>query len=102
VWRQRDSLDPLHAAQDSKDRRDGREITSLYRLFDDLGHLLYVGITCRLVARVQSHRWQQPWGRDIAIVEWQEFTDDRPSAELEEVRVIRAERPRYNIIHRRQ
>lgn len=99
VGRQRSTLDlpSDHPSRDGKDRRGSQEITSVYRLYDPDGGLLYVGITCRLVSRMLQHRRSQSWGDDIAFVEWDEFADDRAAAAVEERRAIREERPRHNV-----
>lgn len=79
------------------DRRDGVVITSLYRLYDEHGDLLYIGITNSLVARVRAHRLK-PWGWQIRTVEWTEFID-REIALNEEACAIYTERPFFNVQH---
>lgn len=44
----------------------------VYRLYDDKGRLLYVGISTQLRERMRSHYRKKEWGRDVARleVEW--------------------------------
>lgn len=72
--------------------------TCLYRHRSAAGELLYVGIALSPAARLQGHRSEAPWFREIAsiTVEWFE---NRLEAMRAEVMAIRAERPRFNRIH---
>jgi predicted GIY-YIG superfamily endonuclease len=47
--------------------------TTLYRLFDQDGELLYVGISGRWVRRLASHAARQGWWDDVASVTRQPF-----------------------------
>lgn len=69
--------------------------TALYRLFDAVGDLLYVGISGYPTLRFQQHAADKPWWIEVAshTVEW---LDDRPTAETAEIAVILAEEPRFN------
>ncbi|MFF7585865.1 hypothetical protein ACFZCK_00040 [Kitasatospora purpeofusca] len=93
-------------ARDERYRRerDAREIrrntlnarrTALYRLFDAVGVLLYVGITADLGRRFTKHRNEKPWWRDVAEkkIEW---LNSRPEAEAAEAFAIVAEYPVHN------
>lgn len=69
--------------------------TTLYRLYDESGDLLYVGISVRPFQRVKEHRGDKEWWTQVAS---QTFThyhtrDEAADAELE---AIRTEHPRYN------
>lgn len=68
----------------------------LYRLFDETGGLLYVGITGQPRRRLAAHRHSQPWWSEVSRVEIEPHAD-RTSARAAELRAIRHERPRYNV-----
>jgi predicted GIY-YIG superfamily endonuclease len=70
--------------------------TTLYRLFDEGGGLLYVGISGRWVRRLASHAAQQGWWDDVASVTRQSFPSRTEALEAEAT-AIRQERPRYNV-----
>ncbi|MET7429601.1 GIY-YIG nuclease family protein [Streptomyces flaveolus] len=72
--------------------------TSLYRLFDSEGRLLYIGISNNPEKRFNTHRWTKPWRQEIAsyTAEW---LDTREEAEAAEIEAIRSELPAYNRMH---
>lgn len=70
--------------------------TSLYRLFDAEGSLLYVGITFLLPRRIQQHSAVQMWWNAVARIEVEHFAD-RLAAGAAEIRAINTESPQYNI-----
>ena len=70
--------------------------TMLYRLFDQDGGLLYVGISGRWVRRLVSHAARQGWWDDVASVTRQPFPSRSEALEAEAA-AIRQERPRYNV-----
>lgn len=72
--------------------------TALYRLRDQVGELLYVGITDNPERRWKDHGKDKPWWAQVAdrSVEWLPSRDRAVAAEAE---AIRAERPRHNIHH---
>lgn len=70
--------------------------TSLYRLFDAEGSLLYVGITVHFLQRVQQHSVGQTWWEEVARIEVEHFAD-RLAAGAAEIHAINTESPRYNI-----
>ncbi len=76
------------------------ERTSLYRFFDPLGSLLYVGITGNVSTRLMQHDQNQPWWRLVASVTVEHY-EGRGSALDAEGLAILAERPRFNkmLIH---
>jgi predicted GIY-YIG superfamily endonuclease len=76
------------------DARRFAEMHALYRMYDERGRLLYVGITGDLGKRLGEHSFKRwfPLVEDIKL-EWKET---RASALLAESRAIIAERPRYN------
>lgn len=74
---------------------DQEQPTSLYRLFDEAGRLLYVGIAFDPEQRLKSHASTAPWWPLVVrrkIVQY----PDRGSAECAETRAIKAESPLYN------
>lgn len=72
--------------------------TVLYRFYDAAGQLLYVGISVDFPHRAASHRRRQCWWRDRARTTLQ-FFPSRATAEEAERLAIRAEHPRYNVVH---
>jgi predicted GIY-YIG superfamily endonuclease len=70
--------------------------TALYRFFDEIGALLYVGITYDTEQRFASHRNSSPWWKDVAS-ESNEWHETRSLALAAESAAIKAERPRHNI-----
>ncbi|MFD7705663.1 GIY-YIG nuclease family protein [Streptomyces sp. NPDC059786] len=70
--------------------------TALYRLYDDTGRLLYIGITYRPEARWKAHAATKTWWPDVAskVTEWHAT---RLLAEAAEVAAIKAELPLYNV-----
>jgi predicted GIY-YIG superfamily endonuclease len=71
---------------------------ALYRFFDQSGELLYVGITMDLPARMGNHRRDKPWWTDAAWIGIEHF-DNRAAALEAERMAIKAETPRYNVVH---
>jgi predicted GIY-YIG superfamily endonuclease len=70
--------------------------TTLYRLFDQDGELLYVGISGRWVRRLARHAAQQGWWDEVATVTRQPFPSRSEALEAEAA-AIRQEHPRYNV-----
>lgn len=69
--------------------------TTLYRLYDAEGDLLYVGISTRPMQRVREHSKGQTWWLEVASQSFEHFPS-RPDAAAAELAAIRAEKPRYN------
>jgi hypothetical protein len=69
---------------------------AVYRLFNQPGALLYVGISSRPKHRFAQHAASQPWWYRVSswTVEW---FPDRAAAEAEESRAIVDEVPAYNL-----
>ncbi|MFD1309753.1 GIY-YIG nuclease family protein [Streptomyces kaempferi] len=76
----------------------GADRTALYRLYDEAGQLLYVGITTYPPKRFVEHERDKPWWSQVVRrdVEW---VESRVKAETAERCAIAAEQPRYNRIH---
>lgn len=71
------------------------ERTALYRLYDDRGALLYIGISTNPYERWNTHRCDHGWWSSVArkAVEW---FDTRLDAARAEAAAIRAEGPLHN------
>jgi excinuclease UvrABC nuclease subunit len=65
------------------------------------GQALYVGMTYKLGQRMEQHRTQSAWHRNLASVDTIPF-DDRRSARLGEAATIRAEEPLHNRLRMRR
>lgn len=77
------------------DARRFAEMHALYRMYDERGRVLYIGITGDLGKRLGEHsvkRWY-PLVEKITL----EWLPTRAAAMLAEKRAILAERPRYNL-----
>ncbi|MFE1362616.1 GIY-YIG nuclease family protein [Streptomyces harbinensis] len=72
--------------------------TALYRLFDQEGRLLYVGISVNPTSRWSVHAGEKTWWPEVhrKDVEW---FGDRQQAEAAEIAAIAKERPLYNVEH---
>lgn len=73
--------------------------TALYRHFDVMGRLLYVGISRRAFQRFCEHEKGSRWWLKIARVTIEHF-GSRRAAEEAEMRAIKLELPVYNKRHR--
>lgn len=70
--------------------------TYLYRHFSGEGDLLYVGISCNALKRLNAHRVASPWFGDIASVQIQKFST-REEALTAEREAISSEKPKHNV-----
>lgn len=73
-----------------------RNPTSLYRLFDRGGRLLYVGVSATTLARLCQHAASKRWWPDVERVEVEHFPS-RAEALRAEFDAIHAEAPAYNV-----
>lgn len=73
-------------------------MTTLYRLRDHAGNLLYVGIAGNPGRRFEQHAGDKPWWGDVTTVTLEHYTDRATALEAER-RTILAERPIHNVIH---
>lgn len=78
----------------------GKRFVSLYRFFDKNDRLLYVGISYSAIARMAQHAQSKSWFGEVARSTIENF-GDRQMALREEARVIREEKPHYNITYNR-
>jgi hypothetical protein len=71
--------------------------TALYRLFDETGRLLYVGVSHKPDVRWGQHSEEKEWWPqvDTRSVAWHET---RASAERAELEAIRQEKPLHNVV----
>lgn len=75
--------------------------TTLYRLFDQTGVLLYVGIAGNPGRRWEQHRADKPWWGDVATTRLEHFPT-REAALSAELDAIRSENPRHNVVGKNQ
>lgn len=75
-------------------------MTSLYRLRDTSGRLLYVGIAGNPGRRFEQHAGDKPWWGQVASITL-EHHPDRGAALDAERHAIQTEAPAYNVIHNR-
>lgn len=71
---------------------------ALYRFWNAEGHLLYVGLTVDPGARWKAHGREKSWWTEVVTVTLEWFPD-RDSVEIAEIKAIREEKPRYNVVH---
>lgn len=72
--------------------------TALYRLFGEGDVLLYIGISNSFGRRWHQHEQAKPWWHKVRrqTIDW---CPSREEAEAAEEAAIKAERPRYNVVH---
>lgn len=90
-----DPTAPPERRQSFKTRAPADVVTSVYRMWDSRGDLLYVGVTCRHGDRIHEHLLSKPWFKKVAEIEWEEYPC-RLDAMFAEAEAINRERPRYN------
>lgn len=73
-------------------------MTSLYRLSDTAGRLLYIGVADQWTRRVQDHAQSKPWWKEVATTTVEHFPTREAALAAEKV-AIQTERPIHNIIH---
>lgn len=92
AYRQRKAaIQPAHQEEDSAP-------TALYRHFSPDGRLLYVGISINALSRLTAHLSGSAWAEQIARVEIERFPSRRAALDAER-KAIRAECPKFNIVH---
>ena len=70
--------------------------TVLYRMFDDKGALLYVGISKSPMNRIDEHKRDKFWWEKITRIQYEHFKN-RNDAMHAEKRAIKTELPEFNI-----
>lgn len=73
--------------------------TTLYRLYNADGGLLYVGIAGNPGRRFEQHRQDKPWWGSVANIRLEHFPT-RDAASEAELKAIRTEHPQHNIVGR--
>jgi predicted GIY-YIG superfamily endonuclease len=68
----------------------------VYRMFNDDGELLYVGVTSSFLRRMGDHKRDKPWYDEIGSIERWRYTT-REAANQAEWEAIQTENPRHNI-----
>lgn len=74
--------------------------TTVYRLRNNTGDLLYVGIAGNPGRRFEQHAGEKPWWGEVAAIDLEHHTS-RQAAAAAEMLAIKTERPRYNIVGNR-
>jgi len=81
---------------DVRRRRWEEGPVALYRLYDEDGNLLYIGITPEVVERWKDRRRRMPWWPEVARDDITWLDGGRVAAMRAEGQAIMAERPWYN------
>lgn len=79
-----------------------KKVTYVYRAYNYLSELCYVGITNSLDVRINAHRQEKKWwSTEVNYLTVKTF-NTRAEAELEEANAIATEAPKYNEVVGRQ
>lgn len=70
----------------------------LYRLFNEMGELIYIGVAYSASDRAKQHRMSKSWWCEVAQSEIEQF-DSREAALAVEKSALQAEKPKYNILN---
>jgi hypothetical protein len=73
--------------------------TALYRVWGDADLLLYIGVSDRFGTRWKEHAKQQPWWGEMRRLSVDSWHESRDEAEAAEQAAIKAEFPKYNVVH---
>ncbi|MEU6221847.1 GIY-YIG nuclease family protein [Streptomyces sp. NPDC047022] len=76
---------------------DENDSCAVYRLFNNAGEIIYVGISQDPDKRIQTHA-RKTWGHEIARHEWKWYANVREAKEKEQ-RLIEKYEPQHNIVH---
>lgn len=80
--------------------RDTRRPHDLYRFYDALDRLLYIGISLNAATRMSQHKTEKPWWGDVRRVQVTPLgVITRSEAERIERDAIADERPIHNVVH---
>ncbi len=71
---------------------------ALYRFFDEVGDLLYVGITMNPAARWKQHSQDKDWWTEVANITVEPHKSRTAVLEAERLAIL-TEHPRYNTMH---
>lgn len=72
--------------------------TALYRFYNAADELLYIGITNRIPRRLGQHSDTKPWYTEVATITVEHHPTRMVALNVEK-RAIKAEHPRYNVVH---
>lgn len=75
-------------------------LTTLYRMYDGDGSLLYAGIAVDPGRRLIQHKATKSWWPQIARLELEHFTDRREAMQAETFAILN-EHPKWNIVGRK-
>jgi hypothetical protein len=91
--------DRAHRSTDEYETTGGRPREHvLYRHYDKDSVLLYIGISWNMAQRQSAHR-DSPWFHLIATTTHQGGFATRAEAEAAEEAAVKAEKPRFNVVH---
>lgn len=76
------------------------EKTDLYRHFNSLGELLYIGISINAAQRFKSHAAEKSWADQVSRIEIEKFQTRDDALKAEEI-AIKKEKPLYNFVYNR-
>jgi predicted GIY-YIG superfamily endonuclease len=82
--------------REAKRARRWREPAAVYRLWDADGKLLYIGSAHDPEGRCKEHQ-KKPWWPEVAS-RTEEWHSNRGTAYIHEMKAIRAERPKHNVM----
>lgn len=74
------------------------EVTDLYRHFNLEGELLYVGISINAFERYKQHAIEKDWFDSVINMTVERFSTRQQALEAEKA-AIKAEKPKYNVVH---
>jgi predicted GIY-YIG superfamily endonuclease len=74
------------------------ERTAIYRMYDEDGALLYIGVSRDFGHRWTQHARKQPW-YDLVDRQTVEWRASRHEALTAETAAIKVERPKFNVVH---
>jgi predicted GIY-YIG superfamily endonuclease len=83
---------------------DGLRITtvySVYKMYDETGKLLYVGMSEDVRRRLREHRKEKPWIENVVAVEVTPYLDKNTALEAE-AKAIQEDGPLFNTAHRQR
>lgn len=80
----------------SRSRIRPRSDHCVYRVFDEVGQLLYVGVSSDVFLRFAQHAQRAPWVAYVASVTFEQHPT-REAAEAAEAEAIRTEDPVWNM-----
>lgn len=88
----------FQAGWDPKSKTWNPKPCQLYRFYGDEGELLYIGISGRMHERVKQHRDSSSWFVVAASVKIEHHPNRQAALEAEQA-AIKAEHPKYNVVH---